>query len=110
MKTVSGNSNSSGLPGTIPTLDAATAVGLVHDQAWLTLFPDAAGPQHDEKRRGVYRHTRTLVRKVRPDAGLHQSVIDRFELPEVLQYNVLKPYRPEALRDHKLVKHRYKAS
>ncbi|HEV2897588.1 MAG TPA: DUF2235 domain-containing protein [Pseudaminobacter sp.] len=91
-------------------LDAATAVGLVHDQAWLSLFPDAAGPQHDEKRNGVYRHTRTRVRKIRPDAELHQSVIDRFELPEVLQYNMLKPYRPEALRDHELVKHHYTAS
>jgi hypothetical protein len=48
-------------------LDTATSVGLVHDQYWLSLFPDAAGPQHDEKRIGVYRHTRTLVRKVPPD-------------------------------------------
>jgi hypothetical protein len=34
-------------------------------------------------------------------------VLDRFELPEVLQYNVLKPYRPEALREHAQVKHYY---
>ncbi|WP_246252174.1 hypothetical protein [Allomesorhizobium camelthorni] len=88
-------------------LDAATAVGLVHDQAWLSLFPDAAGPQHDEKRNGVYRHTRSLVRKVPADAVLHRSVLDRFELPEVLQYNVLKPYRPEALREHGQVKRYY---
>jgi uncharacterized protein (DUF2235 family) len=91
-------------------LDAATSVGLVHDQSWLRLFQDAAGPQHDEKRIGVYRHTRTLVRKVPPDAVLHQSVFDRFEVPEVLQYNMLKPYRPEALRDHGLVKHYFEGS
>jgi uncharacterized protein (DUF2235 family) len=88
-------------------LDAATAIGLVHDPAWLTLFPDAAGPQHDEKKNGAYRHTRTLVRKIPSDANLHQSVLDRFELPEVLQYDVHKPYRPEALREHELVKHHY---
>jgi uncharacterized protein (DUF2235 family) len=31
-------------------VDAATSVGLAHDQARLSLFPDAAGPQHDGKR------------------------------------------------------------
>jgi hypothetical protein len=91
-------------------LDAATTVGLLHDQAWLSLFPDAAGPQRDEKRTGVYHHTRTLARKVPTDAILHQSVLDRFELHEVLQYNILKPYRPVALREHGLVKHHYEAA
>jgi uncharacterized protein (DUF2235 family) len=90
-------------------LDAATSAGLVHDQAWLSLFPDAAGPQHDEKMSGVFRHTRTLVRRVPADAILHQSVLDRFDLPEVLLFNVLKPYRPEALREHGQVKHYYGA-
>ena len=88
-------------------LDAATSVGLAHDQAWLSLFPDAAGPQHDERRTGVFKYSREFVRKVPPDAVLHQSVLDRLALTEVLQYNVLKPYRPDALRTHELAAHRF---
>jgi uncharacterized protein (DUF2235 family) len=88
-------------------LDAAMRVGLVHDQAWLSLFPDAAGPQHDERRRGIYRYSRPFIRTIRPEARLHQSVLDRFALPEVLQYDVFKPYRPEALRDHPQVRMYY---
>jgi hypothetical protein len=37
-------------------------------------------------------------------------VLDRFNLSKVLQHNVLKPHRPEALRGDELVKHHYKAS
>ena len=31
---------------------------------------------------------------------LHASVLERFLAPAVLQYDEMKPYRPDALRDH----------
>ncbi len=81
-------------------LEAAASVGLKYDERWLRLFPDAAGPQHDEKRQGIFKYSVAFVRKIDPKAPLHQSVLDRLALPEVLQYDVRKPYRPEGLRGH----------
>jgi len=81
-------------------LEAASRAGLKYDERWLRLFPDAAGPQHDEKRSGIFKYSTSFVRKIDPKAPLDQSVLDRLALPEVLQFDVHKPYRPEGLRGH----------
>jgi uncharacterized protein (DUF2235 family) len=88
-------------------VDAARAAGLLCDADWLNVFPDAAGPQHDERQGTVFRFIAPFVRTIPGDATLHQSVLDRFALQEVLQYNVLKPYRPDGLRQHEKVKQFY---
>ena len=88
-------------------VDAAQDAGLLCDADWLNVFPDAAGPQHDARQGSVFRFIAPFVRVIKPDAVLHQSVLDRFALPEVLQYNIMKPYRPEALRHHDRVKRYY---
>ncbi len=84
--------------------------GLAHPVAieprWLNLFPSAAGMQHDERRSGWMRWKKGL-RKIRRDAPLHPSVLARFSLDGVLQYDEVKPYRPEPLRHHGDVKHFY---
>jgi uncharacterized protein (DUF2235 family) len=90
-------------------VDAAKAAGLLCDDDWLNVFPDAAGPQHDERQGSVFRFVPPFVRTIPTNATLHQSVLDRFVLPEVLQYNVLKPYRPDGLRQHEKVKQFYDA-
>ena len=36
----------------------------------------------------------------RQQASLHPTVVERFNLPGVLQYDLIAPYRPEALRGH----------
>jgi uncharacterized protein (DUF2235 family) len=82
-------------------LDAACRVGLRYDAALLRLYPDPAGPQHDEtKSSRVFRHAGKAARKLRPDFPLHDSVIQRFEAGEVLHYDVMQRYRPENLRNN----------
>jgi hypothetical protein len=81
-------------------VDAAGAAGLHYDAQYLSLFPDATGPQHDERQSSLFRYTRGKARFVPPEAVLHPSVMDRFAAADVLHYNVLKPYRPENLRGH----------
>jgi hypothetical protein len=64
--------------------------------------------QHDECKVGIKWITRltgkTWKRGARelpdPDAKLHPSVPERFKLAEVLQYDVMEPYRPAALAKH----------
>lgn len=84
-------------------LDAATSAGLKHDPRYLHLYPDPTGPQHDERRKLVFRYAGVQQRKVVKDATLHPSVEERFRIPAVLQYDVMKPYRPLALREHEKV-------
>ena len=90
-------------------VEAAASVGLIYDKRWLNLFPDPAGPQHDESRAGIFRYTsRPFTRSIEAQAVVHPSVLERLDLPGVLQYDTVKPYRPEGLRNHDLVRDRYK--
>ena len=86
---------------------AATAVGLDHDPTVLRTYADPLGTQHDETRGLIFRVGGKKSRSVRPDAPLHESVLARFAAPVVLQYDVLRPYRPEALRHHQEVSQYY---
>lgn len=88
-------------------IEAAKAVGLNVDPAYMQLNPDPAGPQHDETKSSVFRYAKKLVRGIGPDFPLHESVIRRFEAGPVLHYDEVKPYRPENLREHQLVKRFY---
>ncbi len=89
-------------------LDAAANAGLKYDPSVLQPYPDAAGPQHDETKTSfLFRIARKLPRCIDHDAPLHRSVIDRFKAPEVLHYDIMKPYRPENLRTHDQVRQYY---
>jgi uncharacterized protein (DUF2235 family) len=91
-------------------VEAATTVrdGIRIDSSVLRLYPSGEGMQHDERKVGFPLLTAWLRltwherrRDVRdPNAPLHDSVYERFALPGVLQYDVVKPYRPEGLRQH----------
>lgn len=63
--------------------------------------------QHDETRSSVFRWAKKTLREPVPDATLHPSVLQRFAFDAVQQYDVMAPYRPEALRNHKKVMHHY---
>lgn len=65
------------------------------------------GMQHDETRNSIFRWARKTSRILMPNATLHGSVIDRFKLDAVLQYDRMAPYRPESLRQHEMVKGYY---
>lgn len=88
-------------------LDAAVSAGLKYDPSVLKLFPDPIGPQHDEARSSMFRFFKKLRRKVPDEAPLHPSVIERFNAAEVLDYDTMKPYRPENLRGHQQVRRYY---
>jgi uncharacterized protein (DUF2235 family) len=88
-------------------VDAASEVGLLHDETVLRIYPDPAGMQHDETRSSVFRFAKKKIRAPLHEAPLHSSVLERFELPEVLQYDVMKPYRPPGLRHHVKVRDYY---
>jgi len=90
-------------------LDAAVSVGMKYDSSVLKLYPDPAGPRHDETRSSIFRYFGKLPRKVDHNAPLHPSVIDRFKEAEVLDYDTMRPYRPENLRNHDDVKENYPA-
>lgn len=72
--------------------------GLKLDGAVLRRRPSAAGVQHDETRRGAFRFSKTILRRVGPD--LHRSVLERARLPAVQQYDADGRYRPENLEGH----------
>jgi uncharacterized protein (DUF2235 family) len=76
---------------------------LIIDRRVLHLNGRIEGTQHDEARSSVFRWAKKTLRDPVPDATLHASVPRRFELSEVQQYEVMAPYRPEALRHHKKV-------
>jgi uncharacterized protein (DUF2235 family) len=95
------------------------------DSAYLKPSPSSAGLQHDERKATIARLWPMFARCVRlfisdknlgwveglrqipNDAPLHPTVMERFELPSVLAYDVTIPYRPEALRHHQMVKKYY---
>jgi uncharacterized protein (DUF2235 family) len=81
--------------------------GLKLDWSVLRLYPDARGMQHDEARGLAFRLARRHVRGIKADAPLHESVLERFAAAAVLQYDIEKPYRPEALRPHRDVAQYY---
>ena len=73
----------------------------------LHLYPSPAGPQHDECKAGFPGTWGKLglgwnlkLRSIDPEAPLHPSVLKRLASPEVLDFDVMTPYRPEALRFH----------
>jgi Uncharacterized alpha/beta hydrolase domain (DUF2235) len=75
--------------------------GLLLDHTVLVPKPAADGMQHDETRSVLFRLAGKSDRDPQPQAVLHPTVIKRFDLPNgVLQYDVVAPYRPEALRGH----------
>lgn len=87
----------------------------------LSIYPSAAGLQHDEIMafkeawpRWVpvaLRWTwRQAVRKIDGAAKLHPSVFDRFAMTAVPVHDERKPYRPEALRDHQAVSTYFESS
>ena len=81
--------------------------GLVVDRSVLRLNGRADGMQHDETRNSVFRWTKKTGRDPVSDATLHPTVLTRFKLVGVQQYDVTAPYRPEALRDNILVAKEY---
>jgi hypothetical protein len=92
------------------------------DASVLKLFPDPAGPQHDEREAfmaacpGWFLRLCLRVcdrskfgwreghRAIPADAHLHPSVIERLRLPGVLDHGDIVPYRPHALREHLAVR------
>jgi uncharacterized protein (DUF2235 family) len=89
-------------------LNEAVSVGMKCDASVLKLFPDPTGPQHDEVRSSiVFGIAGKLPRKIRPDAPLHPSVLERFNAEAVLDYDTMRPYRPDNLRAHEKLKQYY---
>ncbi|MEA3048113.1 MAG: hypothetical protein QOJ53_2445 [Sphingomonadales bacterium] len=80
---------------------AASEVGMLHDASVLRTYPDPLGLQHDETRSLAFRFFPKAPRTPPADAPLHPSVLDRLNAPGVLQYDLVKAYRPECLRRHK---------
>ena len=98
------------------------------DRELLNLYPDPAGPQHDERKAFLAARPRWLVRCLRlfvdakdlgwrlghrripPDALLHPSVLERLQLPGVLIHSDIVPYRPHALRHHDLLRDWWQSS
>lgn len=89
-------------------LKAAVNAGLKYDPSVLKPYPDATGPQHDEARSSIFRFFPKILRTIPEDAPLHPSVVERFQAAEILDYDRMRPYRPENLKDHHAVKHFYK--
>jgi uncharacterized protein (DUF2235 family) len=85
-------------------LHAAAAAGLEYDPSVLKLYPDPSGPQHDETRGSIFRYAPKEMRQIPSDAPLHPSVLERFEAGDVLNYDIMRPYRPENLRHHEALK------
>lgn len=80
---------------------------LLVDDKVLILREDPTGMQHDETRSLAFRLAEKLDRDLVENATLHPTVVERFALGGVLQYDVTAPYRPEALRKHNVFKHLY---
>jgi len=90
-------------------VDEATSIGLKVDTTILRAYPNAEGMQHDECKSGIFKYAGKIVRHVPNDAPLHPSVLARFAIPAVLQFDEVKPYRPEALQTHHAVAQYYPA-
>jgi uncharacterized protein (DUF2235 family) len=75
--------------------------GLLLDRTVLEPRGAADSMQHDETRSVVFRLAGKSDRDPVPDATLHDTVGERFNVAGgVLQYDIVAPYRPEALRGH----------
>jgi hypothetical protein len=80
------------------------------------VYPIHDAQQHDECKIGVpiffglgtYQWER-LDRTIKLDAPLHPSARMRFEVEAVLHHDVMMPYRPKKLRNHRDVRHFYMA-
>jgi hypothetical protein len=85
--------------------------GIKHDGAVLRLFPDPTGPQHDECKAGHWqKRVRDLPANKRTgisEATMHKSVYARFAAEQVVQYDVIAPYRPINLKNHTDFSHYY---
>jgi uncharacterized protein (DUF2235 family) len=77
------------------------------DESVLHLHPSHDGIQHDETRSAAFRFAGKKLRDPDNTAPLHPAVIKRFDLREVQQYDLMAPYRPEALRIHQMVSKYY---
>jgi uncharacterized protein (DUF2235 family) len=73
---------------------------LLIDRTVLQPHPAPSGMQHDETRSVLFRLAGKSDRDPQPEAVLHPTVAERFNLAGVLQYDQIAPYRPEALRGH----------
>ena len=80
---------------------------LIVDSSFLCLNGRASGMQHDETRSSFFRWAKKTLRLTIADADLHSSVIERFKLDEIQDYNVMRQYRPESLRKHPSVAQYY---
>jgi hypothetical protein len=78
--------------------------GLKHDSSVLKLWPDPAGPQHDEQANGWLkkglRHLPENEATHESKATMHKSVYRRFEGRPVLIFNRIGPYRPVNMARH----------
>ncbi len=89
-------------------LNDACKAGLQCDRSLLKLYPDPAGPQHDETRTSwIFRIAAKSPRHIPVDAPLHDSVLQRFGAGGVLQYDLVGDYRPPNLTEHQSVGHFY---
>ena len=88
------------------------------DHSVLNMYPDCAGPQHDERKAFLSAFPDWVTwcairlvgpknlgwreghRHIAPDAQLHRTVYERFALGAVLIHGAMSPYRPRALRRH----------
>jgi hypothetical protein len=86
---------------------SAAQAGLLYDTSVLQCYPSPTGMQHDEARSSIFKYAGKKTRLPPADAPLHQSVIERFQASEVLQYDTMVPYRPDGLRNHDQVKQFY---
>ncbi|TDH38131.1 DUF2235 domain-containing protein [Pseudohoeflea suaedae] len=73
------------------------------DEAYLRIYPDPSGIQHDEIKSGRMKWPREL-RSVPEDAPLHPSVIERLKLDSVVHYDAPGKYRPSGLSRHREAK------
>jgi uncharacterized protein (DUF2235 family) len=86
------------------------------DASVLRLYPDCAALQHDERKAAISRCPEWLarfarsfiwrkgLRRIPPEAELHASVLQRLKLPAVPVHGCMVPYRPPALRHHRIAK------
>lgn len=98
-------------------VEAAVGIkcGIKIDESVLRVYPSPDGMQHCQRKVGLPLLTswfgitwKGKRRAVPTDAALHPTVPERANLPAVLQYDRLAPYRPEALRRHESLAHLYK--
>lgn len=83
----------------------AERTGLILDRRVLQLYPAADGMQHDEYKSTLFKYFGQLDRDPDRESHLHRTVIQRFEEPDVLQYDMRRPYRPSYLRNNMYVSH-----